>query len=234
MCTCQSQTPWLSLPSTLPLITISSFSKSVSLFLFYKEICLYHFLLDFAYKWYHTVFLFILLCLTYIFITCQRLLKLCINPYRWSIFNTHSIVGVLMGITFTVMNQNPLALILSIIEGSSTSAPSGCLLYVLIKESSLLHQLSQFSSVTHSCLTLCNPMDHSTPGLPEITQTHVHWVGDVIQPSHPLLSPSPPAFNLSQHQSLFQWVTSSHQVAKVLEFQLQYQSFQWTPRTDIL
>ena len=84
----------------------------------------------------------------------------------------------------------------------------------------------QFSSVAQSCPTLCNPMDCSTPGfpvhhqLPEPTQTHVHWVGDVIQPSHPLLSPSPPTFNLSQHQGLFQWVDSLHQVAKVLEFQL--------------
>ena len=70
--------------------------------------------------------------------------------------------------------------------------------------------------------------------LPESAQTHVHWVGDAIQPSHPLLSPSPPALNLSQHQGLFQWVSSSHEVAKVLEFQLQHQSFQWTPRTDLL
>ena len=97
-----------------------------------------------------------------------------------------------------------------------------------------------FSSVAQSCLTLCNPMNCSTPGLPihhqlpESTQTHVHWVGDAIQPSHPLLFPSPPAFNLSQHQGLFKWVSSSHQVAKVLEFQLQHQSYQWTPRTDLL
>ena len=76
-------------------------------------------------------------------------------------------------------------------------------------------------------------MDCSTPGfpvhhqLPELTQTHVHRVGDAIQPSHPLSAPSPPTFNLSQHQGLFQWVSSSHQVAKVLEFQLQHQSFQW-------
>ena len=74
------------------------------------------------------------------------------------------------------------------------------------------------------------PVHHK---LPKFTQTHVHWVGDAIQPSHPLLSPSPPAFNLSQHQDLFQWVNSSHQVAKVLEFQLQHH-FQWTPRTDLL
>ena len=92
-----------------------------------------------------------------------------------------------------------------------------------------------FSSVQFSCLsclTLCYPMDCSTPGfpvhrqLPESTQTHVYWVGDAIQPSHLLSSPSPPTFNLSQHQGLFKWVSSSHQVAEVLEFQLQHQSFQ--------
>ena len=84
----------------------------------------------------------------------------------------------------------------------------------------------KFSSVAQLCPTLCYPMNHSTPvlpvhhQLPECTQTHVHWVGDVIQPSHPLLSPSPPALNLSQHQGLFKWVSSLHQVAKILEFQL--------------
>ena len=70
--------------------------------------------------------------------------------------------------------------------------------------------------------------------LPELTQTHVHQVGDTIQPSHPLLSPSPPTFNLSQHQALFKWVTSSHEVGKVLEFQLQHQSLQWIFRTNFL
>ena len=100
--------------------------------------------------------------------------------------------------------------------------------------------LVQFSSVIQSCLTLCNPMNCRIPDLPvhhqllRSTQTHVHWVSDAIQPSHPPLSPSPPALNLSQHQGLFKWVSSSHQVAKVLEFQLQHQSFQWTPRTDLL
>ena len=80
----------------------------------------------------------------------------------------------------------------------------------------------QCSSATHSCQTLCNPMDCSMPGLPvihqlpEFTQTHAHWVSDTIQPFHPLLSPSPPAFKLSQHQGLFQWVISLHQVTKVL------------------
>ena len=90
----------------------------------------------------------------------------------------------------------------------------------------------QFSLVAQSCLTICDPMNHSTPGfpvhhqLPEFTQTLVHQVGDAIQPSHPLSSSSPPAPNPFQHQGLFQWVNPSHEVAKVLEFQ----SFQWTPR----
>jgi len=98
----------------------------------------------------------------------------------------------------------------------------------------------QFNSVTQLCLILCHPMGCRMPSfpvhhqLPELTQTPVHQVGDAIQPSHPLLFPSPPTFNLSQNQGLFKWVSSSHQVAKVLEFQLQHQSFQWTPRTDLL
>ena len=94
----------------------------------------------------------------------------------------------------------------------------------------------QFSSVAQSCRTLCDPMNCTTPCLPvhhqlqEFTQTHAHRVVDAIQPSHPLSFPSP-APNPSQHQDLFQWVNSSHEVAKVLEFQLQHPSFQWTPRT---
>ena len=121
---------------------------------------------------------------------------------------------------------------------------SFCLKYIfknfLSKEFSCHHHhhheqpLVQYSSVqllTHIWL-------FATPGLPvhyqlpESTQTHVHWVGDAIQPSHPLSSPSPPALNLSWHQGLFKWVNSPHQLAKVLEFQLQHQSLQWTPRTD--
>ena len=100
--------------------------------------------------------------------------------------------------------------------------------------------LYQFSSVAQSCLTLCNPMNRSTPGLPvhhqppEFTQTHVHWVSDAIQASHPLSSPSLPAPNPSQHQSLFQWVNSSHEVAKVLEFQLRHHSLRRNPRADLL
>ena len=99
---------------------------------------------------------------------------------------------------------------------------------------------AQLSSVTQSCLTLWDPVGCSMPDLPvhhqlpEFTQTHVHWVGDVIQPSHPLLIPSPPIFNLSQHQGLFKWGSSSHHVAKVLEFQLQHQSFHHIFRTDCL
>ena len=90
----------------------------------------------------------------------------------------------------------------------------------------------QFSSAAQSCLTLCDPMNRSTPGLPvyhqlpEFTQTHVHRVGDAIPPSHPLAPFSLPALSFSQHQSLYQWVSSLHQEAKVLELQLQYQSFQ--------
>ena len=101
-------------------------------------------------------------------------------------------------------------------------------------------QRGRFSSVTQSCPTLCYQMDCSMPGfhvhhgLLVLAQTHVHWVGDAIQSFHPLLSPSPPAFNFSQHQGLFQSVSSSHQVAKALELQFQYQSFQRIFRTDFL
>jgi len=96
---------------------------------------------------------------------------------------------------------------------------------------------TQFRSVAQSCLTLCDPMNCSTPGFPVHHQfselAHVHWVSDAIQPSHPLSSLSPSAFNHSQHHGLFQWVSSLNQVAKALEFQLQHQSFQWIFRSDI-
>ena len=98
----------------------------------------------------------------------------------------------------------------------------------------------QFSSVTQSCPTLCNPMNCSMPGLPvhhqllEFTKTHVHQVSDAIQPSHPLSSPSLPTPNPFQHQSLFQWVNSSHEVVKVLEFQLQHHYLQRNSRADLL
>ena len=93
-------------------------------------------------------------------------------------------------------------------------------IYILVSQS--------VSSVAQSCLTLCDPMNRSTPGLPAhhqlpvFTQTHVHRVCDAIQPSHPLLSPSPPAPNPSQHQGLFQWVKSLHEVAKVLVQTIKY------------
>ena len=115
---------------------------------------------------------------------------------------------------------------------SSKASILQCLAFFIVQ---LLHPFmntgktirsDQIRSVAQSCPTLCNPMNRSMPGLPvhhhllEFTQTHVHRVSDDIQPSHPLSSPSPPAPNPSQHQSLFQWVNSSHEVAKVLEFQL--------------
>ena len=109
-----------------------------------------------------------------------------------------------------------------IYENSQSSVPIGCF------------------SVTMSCPTLCNPVDGSTPGLPvlhyfpEFAQTHVHWVGDTMQPSRPMSPLSSPPLNFSQHQGLYQWVGSSHWAAKVLELQLQPQSFQWIFRVDFL
>ena len=111
---------------------------------------------------------------------------------------------------------------------------------VPFKRNEMINTTLLISSVVQSCLTLCHCMDCSTPGfpihyqLPEPTQIHVHCISDAIQPSHPLLSPTPPAFNLSLHQGLFQWVSSSHQVAKLFKFQLHHQSFQWIFRTDLL
>ena len=158
---------------------------------------------------------------------------------------TNSQRGFLLIIGF--QNEQPINLeptkyllsLLSVYSVKKTPAPiHGVLLIAL--DIAWFKGKVQFSSVVQSCPTLCDPMDSSTPGfpvhhhLPESTQTHVHWVGDAIKPSHPLSSPSPPAFNLSQNQGPFNWVSSSHQVANVLEFQLQHQSFQWTPRTDLL
>ena len=131
----------------------------------------------------------------------------------------------------------------TIILDSANQSGDGFPWALALTFSSLKHhsmRFSSFSSVAQSCLTLCDPMNCSTPGLPvhhqllESTQTHVHWVGDAIQPFHPLSSPSPPALNLSQHQGFFKWVSSLHQVAKVLELQLQRQSFQWIFRTNFL
>ena len=113
--------------------------------------------------------------------------------------------------------------------------------WLIVLSSTSIRKVSvHFSSVAQSCPTLGDPINCSIPGLPvhhqlpESTKTHVHRVGDAIRPSNPLSSPSPPAPNPSQHQGLFQWVSSLYQVAKVLDFQLQHQSFQWTPRTHLL
>ena len=106
-------------------------------------------------------------------------------------------------------------------------------------KSRLYHWLSDLV-VVQLCPTLCDLMDCSMPGfiflycILEFAQTHVHWIGDAIQQSHPLSSPSPPALNHSQYQCLFQWVKSSHQMTKVLELQLWEQSFQWIFRVDFL
>ena len=133
------------------------------------------------------------------------------------------------GTPWTVAWQTPLSMVLSRQEywNGLPFPPPGDIAQSII-------------SVAQSHMTLCNLMDWSMTGfpvhhqLPELAHTHVHWVGDAIQPSHSLSSPSPPAFNFSQHQHLLQWVSTSHQVAKVLEFQPQHQSFQWTFRTDFL
>ena len=109
-----------------------------------------------------------------------------------------------------------------------------------VKPSSALEIISsiQFSRSAVSDSLWPHEPQHARPPSPSPTtrapQTHVHWIRDAIQPSHPLSSPSPPDLNLSQHQGLFKWISSSHQVAKGLEFQLQHQSFQWTPWTDLL
>ena len=138
--------------------------------------------------------------------------------------------------------QSPSAVILEPkkIKSVSVSIVSPSICHEVMEPDAMTFSSAQFSSVTQSCLTLCDPMNCSMPGLPvhhqlpEFTQTHAHWVSDAIQPSYPLSSPPPPAPSPSQHQGLFQWVNSSHEVAKVLEFQLQHQSFQWTSRTDLL
>ena len=111
---------------------------------------------------------------------------------------------------------------------------------ISVKPSTKLH-IFRCWLIAQSCLTLCSPINYSTPGfpllhhVPELAEAHVHWVSNTIQPSHPPLSlPSLPAFNVSQYHNLFQWVSSSHQMAKVLKFQLQHQSFQWLFSVDFL
>ena len=119
----------------------------------------------------------------------------------------------------------------------------GIIYQIILKEEWMNNQYLTISSVQFSHSVVSDSLQpcgqqHTSflvhHQLLELGKTHVHWVGNAIQPSHLLSSPSPPAFNLSQHQGLFKWVRSSHQVAKVLEFQLLHQSFQWTLRTDLL
>ena len=125
-------------------------------------------------------------------------------------------------------------------EACSNACPSGCWCYRATSSSvlKLFFSLVQFSHSVMSGSLWPHESQHARPPCPsptlEFTQTHVHQVSDAIQPSQPLLSPSPPAPNPFQHQDLFKWVSCLHEVAKVLEFQLQHQSFQWTPRTDLL
>ena len=122
---------------------------------------------------------------------------------------------------------------------SSVTEIQDNVVYIAACSLSVLHLTLVSCSVAKSCPTVCDPMGCSRSGFPvphhllEFAQVHVHCLGDAIQPSH-LLSPSSFAFSLSQHQGLFQWVSSSHQVAKILELQLQHQSFQWVFRVDFL
>ena len=152
-------------------------------------------------------------------------------------FFKNNILGAFLFCTAQLGNQGNLKILykLRLLKGFSLDI-SGCR-WAFHKR--MTSEMIQFSSVTPSCLTLCHPTDCSALGLivhyqlPENAQTHIRWVGDAIQPSHPLSSPSL-TFDLSQQQGLFKWVSSSHQVAKVLEFQLHHQSFQWIFRTDFL
>ena len=191
-------------------------------------------------------------------ILCISVLSVVISPYPLLVlliwfFSLCFLMSLANGLSilFILSNHQFLALLIfamiSFVSFAFISALSFKISFLLLTLGFFISSFSscfrcsvQFSSVTHSCLALCDPMNCSTSclpvhhQLPEFTQTHVHQVGDGIQPSHPLLSPSPPALNPSQHQGLFQWVNSSHEVAKVLEFQLQHHSFQRTPRTGLL
>ena len=136
-----------------------------------------------------------------------------------------------LSVTSSLMNNH--IILFAFISGYKYTIYSNCFIILLNPVKVSFSPSCCCCSVTQLCPTLCDPMGCSTPGFPvlhdllKLAQSHAHRLSDVIQPSHPLLSPSPPACNLSQHQGLFQWVSSSHQAAKVLELQLQHQSFQW-------
>ena len=143
------------------------------------------------------------------------------------------------GVMITAYLRLLIFLLAILIPACTSSSPAFCMIhsaYKLNKQGDNIQPWHQFSLSVVSDSLLPHGPKHTRPPCPspilELAQTHVHWVGDAIQPSHPLSSPSPPAFNLSQ--SLFQWVSSSHQVAELLEFQLRPQSFWWIFRTDFL
>ena len=141
--------------------------------------------------------------------------------------------------TFTSQSPNPQNFMMW--SDSGTGSLQMVSLKITLQYGGSYERVNSSVQVSHSVMSDSLQLyDCSTPGFPvhhqhpKFTPTHIHWVGDAIQPSHPLSSPSPPVFNLSQHQGLFKWVSSLHQMAKVLEFQLQHQSFQWIFRTDFL
>ena len=148
---------------------------------------------------------------------------------------------------FVDVNKNENRILSSFTRQHPSSKSNGCCLplskglssFVMLKSSPIIYEIFLLF-IWSVCPALCDPMDCSTPGFPvlhsflEFAQTHVHWINDTIQPSHPLSPPSPPVLNLSQHQDLFQWVYFLHQVAKGLELQLWNQSFQWIFRVDFL
>ena len=139
-------------------------------------------------------------------------------------FNSFDKLVFLKLFFFNNHKYEPEKIEIDMIQVRNSLMPPPQLIFVFKMWHSVLDQFSSVESLSR--VQLCDPMNRSTPGLPvdhqlpEFTQTHVHWVRDAIQPSHPWLSPSPPAPSPSQHQTLFQWVNSSHEVAKVLELQL--------------
>ena len=149
----------------------------------------------------------------------------CLNRIQ-TVYNIIALAWLLIRISFEILRQNLDQLSLTLQRSYADWFHWLKSLFLIIPAHKQAFSSVQFSAVTQLCPTLCDPMNCSTPGLPvhhqlpKFTQTHVHRVSDAIQPSHPLSSPSPPAHNPSRYQCLFQWVNSSHEVAKVLEFQL--------------
>ena len=176
------------------------------------------------------------------FIICPHTVKLALYPSEESIAPDSKWCSLISHLSlvsdFVTKDQcDPLGLSPGVCVSVCVCVCDGVCVRVCVRKYSTRHQ---FISITQLCPILCDPMDYSMPGFPlhhqllALAQTHVHWFSDAIQPSHPLSSPSPPAFNLSQHQGLFQWISSSYHVVKVSEFQLQHQSFRWIFRTDFL